>query len=73
MISRPDVDLSLFTAYPCKHESFKVLAENGMQSEIRENAFAVLNDRPPFINIDVKRRILVLPFMDIDAESGKPH
>ena len=27
----------------------KVLAENGMQSEIRENAVALLYDRPPFI------------------------
>jgi hypothetical protein len=30
-----------------------------MKVEIRENAVAIPNDRPPF--------------MDIDAESGKPH
>ena len=28
------------------------LAENGMESAIRENAFAILNCRPPSMNID---------------------
>ena len=36
-----------------------VLAENGMESEVRENASAILNDRPPFIKIDANWWIFI--------------
>jgi hypothetical protein len=37
----------------------KILAENGMESEVRENASAILNDRPPFIKIDANWWIFI--------------
>ena len=37
----------------------KILAENGLESEVRENASAILNDRPPFIKIDANWWIFI--------------